>query len=307
MATLNEGSTNEVAQPGLFHAYHKALLTLFRSPAAWLFTALFLVGNIYLILAGLPKLILLGLYSLAFLLLTALIVIPLTPRTPTPAWEEPATYSRTRLWWQVVLIFLIIIAIALMVFQPLFLGPITPLERVLYYMLEIVFPVGGMLLLGANLRELGFGRGYRTWSVALVLIIVPVILMIIGIILQKLPLVYFLIAPITYLISAGLPEEIGMRGVMMTRLVRISNVPWGIVLSSLIFGLIHVGANPGFFHTDIPASIALAITFQATLGIALAFVLQRTRNLVAGMVYHSFIDAANFILLPLVLGFLLQH
>ncbi len=306
MATLNEEITNESEQSDFFHAYREVLPAIVRSRATWLFTTLFLVSNLYLVLAGRPKLLLLGLYSLVFLLLTFLIVIPLTAHHPTPTWEEPKSYPRIRLWWQLALVFAILAAVIVIAYQKL-QGTLPLLEGILYFPLAVVIPLGGMWLLGASWRELGIGRGYHTWRVTLALILVPFVLMIVGIAIRKLSLTTFLTAPISMLITAGLPEEIIFRGVLMTRLTRVSNVEWGIVLSSLIFGLVHIGANPGYYHVNALAAAAIGITSDATLGIALALILQRTRSLAAGMIYHAFIDAAGFILLPFILLLVTQH
>ncbi len=91
----------------------------------------------------------------------------------------------------------------------------------------------------------------------------------------------------------------------MTRLFRLCRSDWGLVISSLIFGIIHFLANMIYFNpAPLLSAIALNIPFQVFYGLILGLIFQRTRNLVAGIALHTWTDTLNFALLPLVIGYL---
>ncbi|WP_165423195.1 CPBP family intramembrane glutamic endopeptidase [Ktedonosporobacter rubrisoli] len=108
-------------------------------------------------------------------------------------------------------------------------------------------------------------------------------------------------------ISPGIEEEIAFRGVLMTRLIRAFGTSWGIVVASLIFGVYHVFTNITLLHLPVAVAVMQTITFQAVFGVTLAFVLLRTRNIVASILYHGVLDALNFTVLSIVLPLLLLH
>jgi len=297
-------------QDSFLNAYRDVLPTVVRHPATWFFTVLYLIANMYLILAGRAAFLLVSLYALFFFVLTVLLVTPLTAGTPPPAWEKALPTSLSKMWWQTGLVIFVLAGIIAVVLLNIIHLPFAELTT---SFLEIVLPVGAALLLGARWRELGFGRGYHIWRVTIAVIVVPILLLVVAVVVGKFSLLHIppsLLIPlvfVTYAIAPGIPEEIAFRGVLTTRLMRVVGPQWGIVLASLFFGLIHITVYMGYFHVDAATSLALCITFVAIAGITWAFVLQRTGNLIASIFYHGAFDAAGFALLPLVLPWLLHH
>jgi len=295
----------ETQQANILSQYRAFLLTAFASPAVKLFSVLYVLATIYLVIAEHVSFVLISLFALLFLILCLLVVIPLTRGRPAPAWEDAAVSSRSKLLWQcgcLFCYFLLLIAL-----PSILLGRLGSGASGIFLIAELLPPLLIALLLGARWRELGFERGYHAWRVTIVLLILALIPFIIGILSSKNYAITTLLLPVAYIISAGIPEEIGFRGVLTTRFIRLFGAPWGMVLASLLFGLAHFSGNFNFFHVSAPGSLAFCIAFQAPLGLALAFILQRTRNLIAGILFHGFLDGANFVLLPLVLPFLLRH
>lgn len=295
----------EAQQVTILAQYQTFLLVAFASPAAWLFCILYVLATVYLVVAAHVSFVFISFYALLFLVLCIVVVIPLTRGRPAPAWEEAAPFSRSKLWWQCGSMFCYcLLLIAAPAVLPILVG--TGASAIFFVAESLPFLLIA-LLLGARWRGLGFGRGYHTWRVTLALLTLALIPFIIGIVSSKTYTITTLLLPIAYVISAGIPEEIGFRGVLTTRFIRLLGPQWGMVLASLLFGFVHFVGNFNTFHVSALASLAFCLAFQAPLGLALALIMQRTRNLVAGVLFHGFLDGANFVLLPLLLPFLLQH
>ncbi len=86
-------------------------------------------------------------------------------------------------------------------------------------------------------------------------------------------------------LGAGIGEELWCRGFLGRGLVGRYGVGWGIVLTSMLFGLMHL---------DPPHAVATAF-----MGAALHFVYLSTRSLVAPMVVHALNNSAGFLLISL--------
>ena len=99
------------------------------------------------------------------------------------------------------------------------------------------------------------------------------------------------VAIVENLIADGVPEEFAFRGVLMTRMVSLLGAQWGIVLSSLFFGIYHISNYMDQLHVDALTALAACLALPALMGIFLAFILQRTRNLLFGVFVHANIDA----------------
>jgi membrane protease YdiL (CAAX protease family) len=157
--------------------------------------------------------------------------------------------------------------------------------------LELGVPLAVLLLLGARLPEVGFGPGHRVGRV-LALWCVP-------------QLAYVLVSAfmggvhplrlVTDFIRNGFQngpvEEFLFRGALQTRLTLLLGAGWGLVLSALAFGVWHVGANARLeTHGDLVIAALVGIIGQAPYGLALGVIFQRTRNLLAGSVFHMLVD-----------------
>jgi membrane protease YdiL (CAAX protease family) len=111
--------------------------------------------------------------------------------------------------------------------------------------------------------------------------------------LQALPafLVYF----VHNIARSGLPEEFFYRVFMQTRISLILRSRLGgILITSLIFGLIHIPDimrwNSGM---TLPSAFCSAFFMQAFIGIIFGVLWDRTRNLIPGVLVHSGTNALN--------------
>lgn len=89
---------------------------------------------------------------------------------------------------------------------------------------------------------------------------------------------------------AGFPEEVLFRGALLTRLSRLWGSEWGVVLSTLVFGLWHFGLAMSNTNGNILAAIASSMALQGMVGLWLAILFVRTRNLLAPVVFHCLWD-----------------
>lgn len=161
---------------------------------------------------------------------------------------------------------------------------------------QATVPLGAALAAGAGWRELGFDRGHRSLPVALVLLVALAAGAALagGAVLRG----AVAAAPGT-LVTAAIPEEVHLRGVLMTRLQRLWGSGWAVVASALVFGAYHATANVGYFGgPPYPVAAALGVVFEGTLGLAFGVLMLRTRSLAAPVAVHAALDAVNFALLP---------
>ncbi len=148
-------------------------------------------------------------------------------------------------------------------------------------------PGAALLLLGARPRELGFARGYRSWRVAAVWSLVPALIIGINLLSGTILPADLPWRTIQTTFNSGPFEEFFFRGALMTRLARLLGDGWGIVLSGIAFGLLHVGAQTsGDARGNVLAGAALAILLQGVGGVGFAIVFRRTRNLLASSIIH---------------------
>jgi membrane protease YdiL (CAAX protease family) len=154
-----------------------------------------------------------------------------------------------------------------------------------------VIPLLLLLILGAHLSELGFGRGHRSWLVILlwcgVEFAVWAMQMVSGV-LNPMRLVTTLISNF---FQNGFFEEFLFRGALQTRLRLLVDPAWALVLASLIFGLWHLGADVRASGGDLAGGVALAIRTQAVLGLVFGVIFMRTRNLFACTVTHTVLNS----------------
>ena len=278
-----------------------------RHPAAWLFAGLYLLAVIYLLVTHHANLLLFTLTQWCFTIIGLLIVLPLTRNAPPPPWEEAPPTSRTRLWLQLVLC-LLVTALALVAFFALYPSlsklhlPSFAISVPFALIVEVIIPLAVVIALGANLRELGFGPGYRSWLVAGVLCLIILLAIAVILIGGWAAPGTVLLGTIPSFLTAGLPEETLFRGILMTRLCRLFGTPWGISLSALLFGLFHLGAN--MTGRDLGTALAICIISQAVGGLGAAIVFLRTRNILASVLVHGMGDTLSLPLVKLLQPFL---
>jgi membrane protease YdiL (CAAX protease family) len=109
-------------------------------------------------------------------------------------------------------------------------------------------------------------------------------------------LLYFPLALLLLLLTAGFTEEFFFRGVMQTRLVSLLQSRfWAIIVTSLLFGIYHLPY--AYLHPSWPsngdwgAALTSALGQGIPAGIVLGVLYARTQNnLLACIVLHSFIN-----------------
>jgi membrane protease YdiL (CAAX protease family) len=146
-------------------------------------------------------------------------------------------------------------------------------------------------LLGARPRNLGFGPGHRVGRVLVLWCLPQLVFVLVSVIArggQPLQLGFVFIRNG---FQNGLSEEFLFRGALQTRLSLLVGSGWGLVLGALAFGFWHVGTNARFVtHGDLLSAACVGIASQAPYGLAFGVIFQRTRNLLAGSVFHMLVD-----------------
>lgn len=303
--------TNDVSAavhtPGrFFYAYRQMLPFVLRHPATWLLTVLWLASWLFLFMKGQPVLI--GLPLTILNLLLVLLAIPLTQGIlPAPISGQLSTMLRWRLWLQVVLLFCSVGLITLTTLLgnlhllPSLLLPFytvtqtdanVPLAIFIALFFEAGLPFFLAFLLGMNWQELGLQRGYHVWRTTALFSFPTIIFLFVVVIEGKMVLTTLIIRLVILLLAAGLPEEVGFRGILMTRLVRLLGTGWGLALAALLFGLFHFGADIARSgSTNILVVFATAMYGQMFGGFAFAFLFLRTRSLIPGIIVHTLSDS----------------
>lgn len=292
--------------------YRVVLSATFRSSAAWFFFVVLLIAVGLLLLKGQDASVLSELPFLVFILLFVLLTLPLTIGIRQLAPIEMHG-SRKRLWWQVTILLIIIAFVTYrdVVFNmpgtphvpllyPLaswtinFLGPGNDFANwIAVPVLLFAIPLIVLLLLGARWSEIGLGRGYHVLRVTLLWCILPIIGLALFPMLGIASFGQIGIQIANNFFQNGFFEEFLFRGALMTRLCRLLRTDWGLVLSALVFGLFHIGLQTQSLGGDWLAGAASTIVQQAVLGLGMAIILVRTRNLLASSVFHVILDTIS--------------
>lgn len=86
-------------------------------------------------------------------------------------------------------------------------------------------------------------------------------------------------------VLAPLAEEVFFRGIMQSSLRRVTVSPWlAVTITSVLFGLVHVGAEPA------------AVPSLVILGMVLGYNYERTGRLLAPILLHAFFNIANLVI-----------
>ncbi|GCE16474.1 CPBP family intramembrane glutamic endopeptidase [Dictyobacter kobayashii] len=290
----------------IIQAYQDSLWSAAKSPASWLFLLLWLTATIYIAIftnIGIIPYLELA----AYMVIISLLTIALTPESNILP-SLPTRCSQRQLWLQLAVLLIIILLTGYrgMILQPGVptswqLPVIYPILALLHHLpnglanplLYFVLPVCCLLPLGASWKELGFEPGYRSWLVTLLWNFLPLILLIIGLLGGAFTFLALIVNVIQNALLNGFFEEFLMRGALMTRLNYLFGTTWSIVLSSLIFGFWHIGVQMVSFDNNFWLGLATTILGQATIGLGLAVILQRTRNLLASSIFHVVLDTAS--------------
>lgn len=143
-----------------------------------------------------------------------------------------------------------------------------------------------LLLLGARLPDLGFGRGHRVWRVTAFWVSIPIIFFILNILNGSATPIQLARMFFGNLLRNGFSEEFLFRGALQTRLKQWMSSDWALVIQALVFAVWHLGADTQFMGGDILQGLALGIASHSMLGLAVGIIFQRTRNLIAPSIVH---------------------
>ncbi len=143
-----------------------------------------------------------------------------------------------------------------------------------------------LLLFGARISELGFGKGYRVWQVVALWVSIPIIFFVMNILNGSTTPVQLARMFSGNLLRNGFSEEFLFRGALQTRLKQWMSSDWALVTQALAFAVWHLGADTQFMGGDVLQGLALGIASHSMMGLALGIIFQRTRNLIAPSIVH---------------------
>jgi membrane protease YdiL (CAAX protease family) len=281
-----------------------------RTPAAWCFAAAWGLAAIVLVASGRGGAVLLNLALLAGVLLFGAMTFAITED------EEPASprVSRVRLALQLAGLVLLILATtfdglrfhgllppsaALPLWTPAMdaLGDLgerllpvvvvgSPANALLNPTRYFLLPLLLLLVLGARLPELGFGRGHRLGRVLLIWCAIPAAFWLLSLLSGALTPLVLGATLLSNALQNGFFEEFLFRGALQTRLAALLGPTWALVLQALLFGAWHLGLGAATMGGDLAAGLAFALLNAGTLGLAFGILLRRTRNLAAPSLFH---------------------
>lgn len=292
--------------------YRTEFGALARNRAFWCFVALVILCAAYLLVSGR------GAYvadafenTIPWAVALGLVSIPLVAGTPAaPVAPRDAPRGRPgRLWAQVALLLVVIVLTGqrgavfnkaippslanIPLWTPLvdalttawghvFHNPFWGVNPTLYVLIPGVL----LLALGARPAELGFARGYRTWLIALLWSLPYLFQIAVALAGGQIALTTVFLYALSNLLQNGISEEFLFRGALLTRLLPLVGVSWAAVISSVLFGLWHLGVNTQTIGGSYLAAAAFGVLSQGVFGLAMAFVFLRTRNLIAPAFIH---------------------
>jgi membrane protease YdiL (CAAX protease family) len=151
-----------------------------------------------------------------------------------------------------------------------------------YFLIPLIL----LLLLGARLPDLGFGKGHRVWRVVALWVSIPVIFFIINILNGSATPIQLVRMFFGNLLRNGFSEEFLFRGALQTRLRQWMASDWALVFQALTFAIWHLGADTQYMGGELLQGLALGIASHSMLGLAVGIIFQRTRNLIAPSLVH---------------------
>lgn len=305
------------ASRGFRHKIADALKRTALSPAAWFFAALWLASAFVLSAVGggiSAGSVLTGLVVLVL----CLIVVGATEDEPVSAVLTTGPRRVGLVWVQlsVAILFIVLTAWTGLYFHGVVASgsgiPLwTPLVEWLLSLGEqwigtgfgtvllnpityFVIPLAVLLLTGAKLKELGFGRGHRVGRALLIICALPAAWIAFVLISGQVTVSKILGSFASNFMQNGFFEEFLFRGVLQTRLRLLAGGGWAIVLQALVFGVWHLGL--GFSttgHAGLIPAIASTIVYQSLFGLAFGIVFERTRNLLVPSVAHVVLNSVG--------------
>jgi membrane protease YdiL (CAAX protease family) len=153
--------------------------------------------------------------------------------------------------------------------------------------LYVGLPLPLLLLAGARLSSLGFGRGHRVGRALLHWCALPCAFFAYGLLSGQLAVGQLAGRFLSHSLNNGFFEEFLFRGALQTRLRLLWGPGWALVLQALVFGVWHLGL--GFTdtgHVGVLPALASTLVHQAVVGLGFGIIFERTRNLLAPSIVH---------------------
>lgn len=309
-------STGKQRWHALLSAAHHSFVPFLHLPAVWVLCGIWLAGCAILLFRGYGGDLLGNLPVWGIILLLTLLSIPLTAGMSAPQRPQGAAPATQTRWWLQVAVLLVVFAsigsltlihyrviqAPLPLLSPLAalffgsfekLGQAPTLADAWNPLLYFVLPVALLLPLGARWREMGFGPGYRSWVVILLWCIPMLVLIGFKLISGSKGLLVLLFLFIQNNLRNGFFEEFLFRGPLLSRLNLLLGQSWGVVLSTLLFGVFHTATYTAGFHGDLLAGLAQALVGPTLIGCCFAILVVRTRNLLATSVIHGLLNTCS--------------
>jgi membrane protease YdiL (CAAX protease family) len=287
----------------------RPLRSISRAPAAWGFAAAWGIAGTLLALRGDGGLLPYDVGQLIAVLVLSWIVLLVT--APAEAAVEPRARWRSRSQLAVAALAVVLTGADGMAFHragPAGLASI-PLWSWLFRALlaggqavrlaaslanlvtYVLLPLAALLGLGARPGELGLTRGRFALRALAVWATLPTLAIVTGVAVSARRPLSVLTTLGGNVLQNGFSEEFLFRGALLTRIAALAGPAWGLVLSSLAFGLWHLGANWSEVHGDPVAAACAGICAQGGIGLGLGVIFLRTHSLLAGTIVHVLLDA----------------
>jgi membrane protease YdiL (CAAX protease family) len=291
----------------------RTLKVVVAAKATWFFVVVWLASVIVLAVGG-QDIPVAGIVAGVVLLLLSLVVTGVTE--PAPSVIVVAGAERRRVWVQLglVSVFIVLTGWSNLSFHNVIGGsagiPVwTPLVEWLQLLGEqwfgeglgtflvnpvtyVVIPLVVMLLAGASMASMGFGRGHRMGRALLICCALPLAWFAYTLISGQQTIVRLLGTVGDQFMQNGFLEEFLFRGLLQTRLRMLAGPGWAIVIQASVFGVWHLGLGfTNTAHAGLLPAIAMTIVQQGLLGLAFGILFERTRNLLVPSVVHVVVNS----------------
>ena len=167
-------------------------------------------------------------------------------------------------------------------------GPGNAVANPLQY---FIIPFVALLLMGVRSADMGLGKGHKVWPACLVWLALPLLIWIGLLATGNLSAQVFVRRILSNTFRNGFFEEFLFRGALQTWLRHLFSQPITLTLQAILFGLWHLRAKTASMDGDVLAGLALCIVSQTIAGLALGYIFERTRNLIAPSVTHVVMNA----------------
>lgn len=322
MTTPDPVSVAADKRPNPLRSLGDVLIPLLRDPATWIFLAVWVLAAGYLGAIGRGGVVITEILNTAILfVIFGVVTVALTLHAPAAEPVDAAAATRPGRWrlpaqFAVLLVVGVLTGYRGMVFNralppgldtmPVWTPLVNALDNFWGHIfvkpanpfwgtnptLYVIVPGLCLLALGARWRSLGFARGHRWWLIALLWGSTKIIGIGISLVTGSYGLLTLLHYLVSNLLQNGFSEEFLWRGAVLTRLKPLVGTTWAAVLSSIGFGLWHLGVDTT--GGNYLAGAAVGILSQGTFGLAMAIVFLRTRNLLAPTIIHILTDTPSF-------------